>query len=456
MDYEFIKNEFLLLKKEELEYIDKASKISSNKILSECEKIEIYRNLKKYEIKLNEVINSLANKIYDECKIKEIKRKDLKDMFIEINLDSNFLSLLKFNNEQDKKYLFDKLGIDYNTLKYRISFYDLIHFKEYRGINQDLILNNQKLIENPIYIFVGYYDSSDDCYGPLVGDIDDYLYGMYENICSRYGYKEEISKKKMNEFEKDKIIIYSKRYVNSNEIRKIFNEELLNVDNNTLNDCVVRTQKTVDELNYTRSPEYKEKILLEKINELYMKVKGEFIEKEVLYSGKFLNIIKETYRLPNNNIVVKEKVVKNKGKNSVIVIAITQNKEYIIIFQNRIKDKTIAEFPSGYIEDDEDVLDAAKRELKEETGYLSNDLFIVDVAYTSLGIDNSVTYIVIANNCIKNNDINVSDSKFINYGLFSEKELEYLINNNIMNGAMNKLAYYMVYTSGNKRIYKIN
>ena len=122
----------------------------------------------------------------------------------------------------------------------------------------------------------------------------------------------------------------------------------------------------------------------------------------------------------------------------------------------------IAEFPSGYIEDGESILDAAKRELQEETGYLSDDLFIVDSAYTSPGIDNSITYIVVANNCIKTNEVEVGGTELVNYGLFSEIELEYLISANIMNGAMNKLAYYNLinnvdncnYTNSNKKIYK--
>ena len=74
-------------------------------------------------------------------------------------------------------------------------------------------------------------------------------------------------------------------------------------------------------------------------------------------------MLRETYKLPNGKVVNKEKIVKNNGKDSVIVIAINQDKEYIITFQNRIKDKLIAEFPAGYIEDGEDVIDDAKREL---------------------------------------------------------------------------------------------
>ena len=79
-----------------------------------------------------------------------------------------------------------------------------------------------------------------------------------------------------------------------------------------------------------------------------------------------------------------------------------------------------------------------ERELKEETGYISDDLFLVDEAYTSPGTDNSKTYIVIANNCIKTNEKNITGTELIDYGLFSEKELEYLINKNIFGAIMNK------------------
>ena len=69
--------------------------------------------------------------------------------------------------------------------------------REYWSINSDTIQNNQKLIEEPIYIFSGYYDASEECYGPCFGDPDNYLYGIYENIHNN-GYsndKKEIPKK---------------------------------------------------------------------------------------------------------------------------------------------------------------------------------------------------------------------------------------------------------------------
>ena len=146
--------------------------------------------------------------------------------------------------------------------------------------------------------------------------------------------------------------------------------------------------------------------LARKIRKLNKKNEKEFIKMEILYSDEF-DITKE----------------KNNTKNSVIVIGITQDKEYIITSQKKIKDKLTAGFPSGHTKDNEDVIETAKRLLKEKTGYISDDLFIVDEAYSHSGLNNSVTYIV-ANNCIKTNEEKTNN----NYALFKENELEYLIN----------------------------
>lgn len=55
-------------------------------------------------------------------------------------------------------------------------------------------------------------------------------------------------------------------YVDEVEVSTIFREELLNENNKTLEDCANSTMIRVNKLNYLRSPEYKEKMLLEKNN----------------------------------------------------------------------------------------------------------------------------------------------------------------------------------------------
>ena len=431
MDY---KNEFIKLKKEELTYIDNIANISSNKILTEEEKLNIYRNLYNYQIKINDVLNKLREVFFT----KEINIEDLDKVILEIDIQRNYLIQVGSLEYRDI-ILKDYLGIDITTYKYQLTLSNLI-YKKYVMINLDLILNKQKLITNNVYIFGGYHDYSEEINGPCLENLDDYLYGIFEDISSNV--REEIPKKEIPNFVKDKMVIYTSSNVKDYDIRKIFNEELLNKDNKFISECVQATINRTSELDYQRSRAYKEKVLLNKIEELYKKVKGENINQEVLFKGKFLSVISETYKLPNDKIVSKEKIVKNKGKNAVIVIAKTEDNQYLITFQNRIKDKIMAEFVSGYIEDDESPLEAAQRELLEETGYTSNDLIIIAEAYTSLGIDNSLTYIVIAKNSFKIKEVETFSTELVTYGLFSVSELDYLIENHIMNGALNKLAYY--------------
>lgn len=367
---------------------------------------------------------------------------------IEFDLPKDYLSSLNFQNDKQKRNVLRSLWIDAETLKFKLYMHHVLGPKKYYSINPGIIQNNQRLCEEPIYI----------CYGKVrstTGLIDS-IYGLYVDpygdAVKIYADFERDLPKVMEEFEKDKLIIHPTPYASSEKAYTIFNEELLNPKNQTINDCVIQAKSRIAELDYIRRPEYREKVLLERINELYKKVKGEFIREEILYNGNFIQILRETYRLPNGKTILKEKNIKNGGKNSVIVIAITPEKEYIITIQNRIKDKLIAEIPSGYIENNEEPIETAKRELKEETGYVSNDLFLVDEAYTSPGTDNSKTYIVVASNCIKIDEKSKDGTELVEYGLFSKKELDYLIDKNIMNGAMNKLAYYTLayYTLVNK------
>ena len=74
MNYELIKNEFIKLKREELNYIDSITKISSNKILSELEKLEIYRKLNNYEVKLNEILKRFKSELLNDKQLSVFKK----------------------------------------------------------------------------------------------------------------------------------------------------------------------------------------------------------------------------------------------------------------------------------------------------------------------------------------------------------------------------------------------
>ena len=437
MNIEKLKEEFIKLKKEELAYLDNIAKLGYQKTFSQEEKLNIYRKLKFYE---NE--NAKFYKILSDILYKS-KEENMDKVFIEIKLKDDFFNKVSDIFNRHRYLILRRYNINLETNSYILTVKDIIdeRYTKYRYEDFDYLFNNQELFEKPIYIFTYYDDHSDEYF------LFDFTTGIYSDFV--YGDRKEISVKEMENFEKGKIIMRVTSYVNEVEVSTIFREELLNENNKTLEDCANSTMIRVNKLNYLRSPEYKEKMLLEKITKLYDKVKGNLTKEEILYSGDFINLIREVYSLPNNRTITREKIVKNGGKDSVIIVATDSNGNYILTFQTRINDKIIAEFPSGYIEDGEGVIEAAKRELKEETGYVSDIVTLLDEFYYSVGIDNSICYIVRMKNSVKAFDVNSNEN--LTYGIFTEEELKYLLNNNIMCGGLNKLAYYSLQNKGCKR-----
>lgn len=443
MNIEKLKEEFIKLKKEELAYLDNIAKLGYQKTFSQEEKLNIYRKLKFYENENARFYKLLSDILY------ESKEKNMGKVFIEIKLKDDFFNKVSDIFNRHRYLILRRYNINLENNSYILTVKDIINgnYTKYRYSDFDYLFNKQELFEKPIYIFLYYDDHSDECLLPSDWNLFDYSTGIYIDFV--YGDKKEISIKKMENFEKGKIIMRVTPRVDELEVRTIFREELLNENNKTLEDCANSTMIRVNKLNYLRSPEYKEKMLLEKITKLYDKVKGNLTKEEILYSGDFINLIREVYSLPNNRTITREKIVKNGGKDSVIIVATDSNGNYILTFQTRINDKIIAEFPSGYIENGEDVIEAAKRELKEETGYVSDNVTIIDNSYYSVGIDNSICYVVRIKNSIK--AFNVNPNENLTYGIFTEEELKYLLNNNIMCGSLNKLAYYSLQNNGFKR-----
>ena len=443
MDIEKLKKEFIKLKSGELEYLDNIAKLGYQKTFSQEEKLNIYRKLKFYENENGRFYKLLSDILY------ESKEKNMDKVFIEIKLKDDFFNKVSDIFNRHRYLILRRYNINLENNSYILTVKDIINgnYTKYRYSDFDYLFNKQELFEKPIYIFLYYDDHSDECLLPSDWNLFDYSTGIYIDFV--YGDKKEISIKKMENFEKGKIIMRVTSYVDEVEVSTIFREELLNENNKTLEDCANSTMIRVNKLNYLRSPEYKEKMLLEKITKLYDKVKGNLTKEEILYSGDFINLIREVYSLPNNRTITREKIVKNGGKDSVIIVATDSNGNYILTFQTRINDKIIAEFPSGYIEDGEGVIEAAKRELKEETGYVSDIVTLLDEFYYSVGIDNSICYIVRMKNSVKAFDVNSNEN--LTYGIFTEEELKYLLNNNIMCGGLNKLAYYSLQNKGCKR-----
>jgi ADP-ribose pyrophosphatase len=79
------------------------------------------------------------------------------------------------------------------------------------------------------------------------------------------------------------------------------------------------------------------------------------------------------------------------------IVALTTNNEVVLVSQYRhgVCD-VLLEFPGGVVEDGEDPLDGAKRELLEETGYTSSKLVQVGQIYPNPALQTNTLYCYLA------------------------------------------------------------
>lgn len=103
-----------------------------------------------------------------------------------------------------------------------------------------------------------------------------------------------------------------------------------------------------------------------------------YISGKLIFDGTVLHVYDEEVLLPNNE-KAKRELIKHIG--AVCIIPITDKNEVIMEHQYRYPIHTlVTEIPAGKLDSpDEDRLEAAKRELREETGYTADN-------WTDLGL----------------------------------------------------------------------
>jgi ADP-ribose pyrophosphatase len=160
-----------------------------------------------------------------------------------------------------------------------------------------------------------------------------------------------------------------------------------------------------------------------------------------LYHGKILNLRKDIV-LTGHGVEAVREIVEHKP--AVVIIPYIKPDKVVLIKQYRKPiEKVLLEVPAGILEEKEDPLVGAKRELAEETGYTAKNIIPLNVAFPSPGFTDEKMYFYLATD-LKKGATKMDFDENIETHIFTFSEIDKLIQNFEIEDAKTLVAYLLL------------
>ena len=154
-------------------------------------------------------------------------------------------------------------------------------------------------------------------------------------------------------------------------------------------------------------------------------------DRKEIYKSKWIDLFVDSIETESGNKIPEYHVLHYKNK-SVCVIVENEKKQLLFVKANRyITNDAAWEIPAGGVEDGEDSIVAAKREVKEETGYDIRNVRKIYTYMPSNGMSDQIIDICFANLNTKEQD-NFDKEEIEEVRWYSIDEINKLIYSNII------------------------
>ena len=174
---------------------------------------------------------------------------------------------------------------------------------------------------------------------------------------------------------------------------------------------------------------------------------------EHIIQDEWIDFRKSAYRFPDGSVF--EPFYTYSRRDYVVIVASDTDGKYLCVrqFRQGIRQVT-TEFPAGGIErkdkkqyghfediSAEDSLSAAKRELREETGYESDEWCHLLTVPSNATVADNYAHLYMARNCRKVSDLSLDETEFLNVTSFTGEDIEEMIEKGEFQQAMHITAW---------------
>ncbi|MEA4815806.1 MAG: NUDIX hydrolase [Lachnospiraceae bacterium] len=158
----------------------------------------------------------------------------------------------------------------------------------------------------------------------------------------------------------------------------------------------------------------------------------EIKESKLIYEGPVFSAYSDKVLMPDGS-VAKREYIERGGAAAIVPVDPDGNIVFVSQYRHPFK-KILLEIPAGMLEPGETPEVCARRELEEETGFISDDIAFLAEAYPAVGVCSEIIYYFMAWN-LKKGKQNFDPDEFIELETHSLKEaLDMIFSGEIKDG----------------------